>query len=158
MKSTLDTFFATLKYDTKTDKYIAPSGEVFDGLAQAKESFTAQGMTAGMRLCLIITKEAQTPTKKHKIYCFNNGGSYGWMQAVAFGDDGIAIAGHTCTCEAYMRHDLGMDGSDWKHDVYNEHFGVGNWELEWVDDPLEHKGIQDALIIGKERQPEPKTT
>lgn len=34
-----------------------------------------------------------------------------------------------------MRHDLGMDGSTWKHENYNAHFGEGNWELVWIDDP-----------------------
>lgn len=60
MKSNIDSFYATLKYDPKTDKFTTPGGEVFDGLAQAKEAFYAQGMTSGMRMHLTLTKVAQS--------------------------------------------------------------------------------------------------
>lgn len=84
---------------------------------------------------------------RRKIYCFNNGGSYGWMSAVAIAEDGHCLAGHTCTSEGYMRHDLGMDGSTWKHENYDKHYGAGNWELEWVDKPETHEGIQKAFAL-----------
>lgn len=71
----------------------------------------------------------------HTIFCFNNGGSPGFMLAVAVADDGHCLAEHCCSHEGYMRHDLGMDGSTWKHEHYNEHFGAGNWQLEWVSNP-----------------------
>lgn len=85
--------------------------------------------------------------QKHKIYCFNNGGSPGWLSAVALADDGHCLAGHTCSHEGYMRHDLGMDGSTWKHENYNKHFGEGNWELEWVENPKTHEGLQAAIKL-----------
>lgn len=87
---------------------------------------------------------------KHTIYCFNNGGSPGWMHAIAVADDGHSLAHHICSHEAYMRHDLGMDGSTWKHDKYDEHFGAGKWQLEWVDDPKTHAGLEEAYRLNGE--------
>ena len=81
-----------------------------------------------------------------KIYCFNNGGSYGWMRAVAIAEDGNVLANHTCSNESYMRHDLGI-GSDWKHENYDKHYGAGNWQLEWVSDLDAHTGFQEALRL-----------
>lgn len=81
-----------------------------------------------------------------KIYCFNNGGSYGWMSAVAIAEDGHVVAGHTCSSEAYMRHDLGLT-SNWKHENYDNHYGEGNWELEWVDNLDGHDGFKEALRL-----------
>lgn len=84
---------------------------------------------------------------KHKIYCFNNGGSPGFMSAVALADDGHCIAGHCCSHEGFMRHDLGMDRSTRKHKDYNKHFGEGNWELEWVAAVDSHEGCKAALAL-----------
>lgn len=81
-----------------------------------------------------------------KIYCFNNGGSYGWMSAIAIAEDGNVVAVHTCSNESFMRHDLGLT-SDWKHENYNEHYGEGNWELEWVGDLDNHAGLAEALRL-----------
>jgi hypothetical protein len=83
---------------------------------------------------------------KHKIYCFNNGGQPGWLQAVAIGDDGTYLAGHICSDESFMHHDLGIT-SDWKHENYNRHFGEGNWELEWVADFDNHAGLKEAIRL-----------
>jgi hypothetical protein len=47
-----------------------------------------------------------------------------------------------------MRHDLGMDGSTWKHESYNKHFGEGNWELVWVDSP-EDPRLKAALELNQ---------
>lgn len=79
----------------------------------------------------------------HKIYCFSNGGSNQWYYAMAMADDGHVLAQHVCSNVSFMAHDLGIT-SDWKHDNYNQHFGEGNWELEWVAEPLVHKGLQAA--------------
>lgn len=90
---------------------------------------------------------------KKKIYCFNNGGSPGWLEAVALGEDGQHLASHICSHEGYMRHDLGMDGSTWKHENYNKAYGEGNWELEWVDtDKLqEHEGLNKAIALANNK-------
>jgi hypothetical protein len=84
----------------------------------------------------------------HTIYCFNNGGREGWMHAVAIADDGHCLAQHICSHEGYMRHDLGIE-SEWKHENYNKHFGAGCWQLEWVDDPPNHKGLQKAFELNQ---------
>ena len=82
-----------------------------------------------------------------KIYCFNNGGSPGWYQALAICEDGHVLGQHICSHERFMRHDLGMDGSNWKHENYNAHCGPGNWELEWVDDPENHEALKKAFDL-----------
>ena len=92
---------------------------------------------------------------KHKIYCFSNGGSNEWVKAMAMGDDGHVLATHACSSVAFMSHDLGIT-SDWKHEKYNEHFGVANWELEWVEDPKTHRGLQKAYKINQELRKEAK--
>lgn len=84
----------------------------------------------------------------HTIYCFNNGGSQDWYVAMAIADDGHALASHICSHPSYMQHDLGLT-SDWKHDNYNAHFGVGNWKLEWVEDPRNHPGLQEAYRLNQ---------
>lgn len=85
------------------------------------------------------------------IYCFNNGGSRGFMSAVALGEDGRCVAGHICSHEGYMRHDLGMDGSTWKHEQYDKAYGEGAWKLEWVDDPRTHDGVEKAYRLNQLR-------
>ena len=82
----------------------------------------------------------------HKIYCFNNGGKPGWMNAVAIADDGHVLARHVCSGEGFMPHDLGIT-SNWKHENYDAHFGEGNWELEWVQNPDAHEGCQAAFAL-----------
>lgn len=84
-----------------------------------------------------------------KIYCFNNGGSPGWMLAMAIAEDGHCLAQHVCSHEGYMPCDLGMGASTCKHENYNKHFGEGNWELEWVDDPRAHEGLQKAYALNQ---------
>lgn len=86
---------------------------------------------------------------KNTIYCFNNGGSAGWLMAVAIADDGHVVAQHCCSHECYMAHDLGIVG-DWKHEQYNEHFGEGNWQLEWVANPKDHEGLAKALELNQQ--------
>lgn len=82
-------------------------------------------------------------SEKHKIFIFNNGGSRQWYEAAALADDGVFVAGHVCSGPGWMPHDMGIT-SDWKHEDYDKHFGAGNWELEWVDDPRNHEGVKAA--------------
>jgi hypothetical protein len=86
----------------------------------------------------------------HKIFCFNNGGSRDWLHAVAIADDGHVLGQHICSHESFMPHDLGLT-SDWKHENYNAHFGVGNWQLEWVptQDRSTHEGLKAAFEANK---------
>ncbi len=93
--------------------------------------------------------EVNQVSAKKKIYGFNNGGSPGWYKAIAIGEDGAVVGSHICSSEAFMRHDLGINGSDWKHDSYDKHFGEGNWEIEWVpsDQVKSHPGLLKAIEL-----------
>lgn len=92
---------------------------------------------------------------KKKIYCFNNGGRPEWLEAMALAEDGTVLAGHICSHEGYMRHDLGMAGSTWKHEHYNKHYGEGNWELEWCDTETlkDHEGLTAAIALNQKNNP-----
>lgn len=71
------------------------------------------------------------------------------MSAVAIAEDGHVLAMHVCSSEGFMRHDLGVSGSDWKHENYDKHFGAGNWEISWVDEPKKHEALQRAFELNK---------
>lgn len=92
----------------------------------------------------------------NKIFCFNNGGGAGFLSAIAIAEDGTCLAQHCCSHEAYMAHDLGIT-SNWKHEHYNEHYGAGNWELEWVEDPKEHAGLTEAFRLNQLQRPAEET-
>lgn len=63
---------------------------------------------------------------------FNNGGSPGWFSAVAIAEDGHVLAGHICSEESYMYHDLGIvEGATWKHDKYQEYYPDG-YRMDFV--------------------------
>lgn len=96
-----------------------------------------------------VNEAEKQAAPRHKIYCFNNGGSPGWYGAVAIADDGHCLAQHICSHEGFMQHDLGMT-STWKHDNYNARFGEGNWELEWVPDPKNHAGLKAAYALNQQ--------
>lgn len=89
-------------------------------------------------------------SEKHKIYAFPNGGNPGFIHAVAIADDGNCLAGHCCSHDGFVPHDLGVT-STWKHDTYNAHFGEGNWEIEFVpyDQVESHEGLQAAFALNK---------
>jgi hypothetical protein len=92
------------------------------------------------------------------IYVFNNGGSPGWYSAVAVCECGAALAGHICSHESFMAHDMGLVG-DWKHDVYRAHLDVvhggGEWSLVWVPtDEVQarsHAGLEAACARNAEQ-------
>ena len=85
---------------------------------------------------------------KHKIYCFNNNTTVtDWNNIVAVADDGHCLAGHICSAPCFFKHDIGIE-SNWKHELYNAHFGEGNWELIWIDDPTPGKNPElDAAMV-----------
>jgi len=96
-------------------------------------------------------------TVKHKIYAFCNGGSRGWFPILAMAEDGNTLAGHICSSSGFFHHDIGIT-STWQHDKYNAHYGAGNWEIEWVDNPKNHEGLQAAYALNQElgKQSDPK--
>ena len=83
------------------------------------------------------------------IYGFNNGGSAGFLMAVAIADDGTVLGGHCCSDEGYMRADLGiLEGTRPDHhtDSYQKHYPDG-YRMDFVsyDDLPGHAGINAAL-------------
>lgn len=84
------------------------------------------------------------------IFGFNNGGSYGWMDAVAITEDGHVLGSHVCTEEGYMPHDLGViEGTrPDRHEVFRAHY-PGGYRMEFVkqaDVPL-HGPLQTAIQL-----------
>ncbi len=67
----------------------------------------------------------------------------------ALSEDGLILAEHLSSSEAFARHDLGLT-SDWKHDRYREYAPDG-YELEWVADRKTHAGWIAAFALNKQR-------
>ena len=83
-----------------------------------------------------------------KIYCYKNHEFFKQrvINVAALCEDGHVLAVHSCFDEYYMAGDLGI-GTTSKHGLYDAHCGVGQWELEWVDDDETgtHPGFLAAL-------------
>lgn len=82
------------------------------------------------------------------IFGFNNGGSYGFMQALLIAEDGTWLGGHTCSEEGYMPGDLGiLEGfrAD-RHETFQGHYPDG-YRMEFVgyDAVPEHTKLQEAF-------------
>lgn len=85
---------------------------------------------------------------KPKIYCFVNGGAgTDWQHVMAIAEDGHCLAQHVSSHEAWAKHDIGLT-SEWKHDEYGEHYPDG-YELEWVDNPRTHEGLEAAYRLNQ---------
>jgi hypothetical protein len=86
---------------------------------------------------------------KHKIYVAAEG-EPPWIFSVALAEDGTALASHASSSLAWAYRDMGVHPeSNWKHDQYDAHYGAGNWELEWVEDPKNHAGFQSAYELNQ---------
>ena len=84
-----------------------------------------------------------------KIFCFVNSGANTDMQGVmAMCEDGRCLAGHCSSTLDWAKHDIGLT-SDWKHADYKEHCPDG-YELEWIDDPRNHAGLDVACAKNQE--------
>lgn len=80
-----------------------------------------------------------------KIYCWVNAGkNTDWQVVMALAEDGTSLASHVSSSEGFAKHDIGLT-SDWKHDTYAKHY-PGGYELEWVDDPKNHAGLDAAYL------------
>ena len=74
-----------------------------------------------------------------KIFYFCNGCSPGWHNGMAMDEDGHCIAQHACSDHVYLRTDL-IDRRKAAHDArYPD-----GWEVEFVDSPRTHEGLQAA--------------
>ena len=65
---------------------------------------------------------------------FNNGGSLGWLSAVAMAEDGTFLGSHCCSDEGYMPYDLGIiEGAreDRHEKDYKKHYPDG-YRMEFV--------------------------
>jgi len=90
-----------------------------------------------------------------KIFCFVNSGKGTDCQAVmALCADGVFLASHISSSEGFARHDIGIT-SDWKHDTYKKHCPEG-FDLEWVDDPLNHPELMAAYELNQKLGKEAK--
>lgn len=92
---------------------------------------------------------------KTKIYlaCFPyNWGGHSDVWGNALAEDGQGLASHLSSNIDFAKHDMGLT-SDWKHDHYAKCYPDG-YELEWVDDPENHKGWQKALALNKQKHKE----
>lgn len=82
-----------------------------------------------------------------KIYCFNNGRldrEEELYHGLAVGEDGHVLAQCLSSSLDWIKRDLGLaPDSKKKHDIYIRHFTKG-FELEWVEDPASHEGLQIA--------------
>lgn len=82
------------------------------------------------------------------IYGFNNGGNYGFMDAMLIAEDGAVLGGHTCSREGYMPGDLGiLEGSrPDRHERFREHYPDG-YRMDFVGyaDVDAHVGLRAAF-------------
>jgi hypothetical protein len=85
---------------------------------------------------------------KPKIFVFCNGCSKQWHSFVAIAEDGKVLTGHICSHHGYARHDMGVDESGLKRDIYARHYPDG-FEVEYVEvtskaDVSNHAGLSAA--------------
>lgn len=83
------------------------------------------------------------------IYGFNNGGSRGWLAAVAIAEDGTVLGQHICSDEGYMPHDLGIlkDARPDRHENdYQKHYPEG-YRMDFVpyEEIENHAALQAAF-------------
>lgn len=88
------------------------------------------------------------------IYGFNNGGSIGFLDAVAIAEDGNVLGSHLCSYEYYIPGDLGLlEGSrpDRHTNSYQVHYPDG-YRMEFVpSSEIEtHEGLKKAFKANAE--------
>lgn len=71
----------------------------------------------------------------------------GDVYTLAMAEDGCVLSGHLSSSVEWARHDMGIT-SNWKHDKYQAHYPNG-YEVEWVESPLEHEGLQAAYALNQ---------
>lgn len=90
-----------------------------------------------------------TEERKPRIYIFpahaNPQGDCAYM---AVAEDGDEVAFHISSCEGYGQHDMGLGGSDWKHDKYKAKYPNG-YELEYVKDWKVHPFLSKQAEANK---------
>ena len=80
----------------------------------------------------------------HKIYLAKTKmGGHGF-HGVALADDGETLAHAQSELPENIHPELAS-----RHDIYDKHFGAGNWELEWVENVMQHQGWHNAVKLLK---------
>jgi len=87
----------------------------------------------------------------HRIFVFIDARNERDCIPVAIAEDGTFLAGHYCTL-GFQRHDMGLDGSTWKHELYRDHYPDG-YELIWVDDPDTDPDCAAAIALNQPEDP-----
>ena len=90
----------------------------------------------------------EVSTAKPRIFCFINSHAPENYYVLAMAEDGNVLGSHLSSSPMWARHDIGLD-SEWKHDEYGKHYPNG-YELEWVDNPRTHAGLQAAYALNQE--------
>ena len=86
-----------------------------------------------------------------KIFCFTQPARDTDVIGTAITDDGELLVEHISSNDDWAKTDLGINGAGHYTKKYDERFGAGNWELEWIDRPNEHRGVLDACQLRRER-------
>lgn len=95
---------------------------------------------------------------KHKIYVVAEGEAP-CIHSIALAEDGTLLVEHMSSILVWAYLDMGVHPeSKCKHDQYDAHYGAGNWELEWVEDPKNHAGFQSAYELNQKLKREPMKT
>ncbi len=117
---------------------------------EAAQRYLAEHLKAwGERKYAVFNPHNKPVEELPTIYGFNNGGSRGWLDAVAMAEDGTVLGGHICSDEAYMPYDLGIvDGSrgDRHANDYQPHYPDG-YKMDFVpyDEAEKHAGLCAAI-------------
>lgn len=97
-----------------------------------------------------------------RIYCFIDGRVGTSVRAMAMAEDGTALVEHLSSDEEFAVLDSGFAEAPnvtplpcaWapnlaKRERFAEHYPDG-YELEWVDDPRTHEGLQAAYALNQQ--------
>lgn len=78
-----------------------------------------------------------------KIYIYGKRVSSKDLIFRAIAEDGTCLASHLQTTVKLGKYEMGIS-SQYKHEFYEGHYPDG-YELEFVDNPINHDGLQNAL-------------
>ena len=86
---------------------------------------------------------------KHTIYCFVVMDYGEYLYSIALSEDGYMLTSHISTNRSFAMTDMGWNNNNDKHQQYKEHYPDG-YNVAWVDDPEDHRGVQEAIRLNKE--------
>lgn len=79
-----------------------------------------------------------------------------WVLGYAIAEDGTCIASHCSSHRGWTRHDMGVEGSDRKHDSYKEKYPDGYELINLIDltDPKVNTGFAAAYELNQKLKKE----